>query len=188
MISCPSCRTPAPPEAIGTEAACQGCAAPLQVIAFPRLLQGVPPGKPAEPVTTGDQACCYYHAGNLAEIPCDGCGRYLCSVCDLVVDGHHLCPSCLEDGRHLASSQRFVSERVLWGNIVLSLAVLPLIVFYLTVLTAPVALALGIRHLKTPGSLVRSRTQLYFGLAIAGCEIIGWLVLFGYLLVRILRA
>lgn len=187
MITCTKCSNPAS-HAIGapTPVTCPRCNSPLLVEAFPRLLSGVAEEHRAEPITSGDQASCYYHPENRAEVPCDGCGRYLCAVCDLKLDDRHLCPSCLEHDRGTGLSHRLLRDRVLWDSIVLSLAVLPIFIIYCTVIGAPLAVAIGIRHFKTPTSLLpRSRIRLYLGLAIASIQIVAWLWVFGALLMGV---
>ncbi len=190
MISCSKCQTRVAAEAIGGEQPfpCPGCESPLQIWAFPRLLSGVPEGKPAAPVTSDAEATCFFHEGNRAEMPCEACGRYLCAICDLEIDGSHLCPTCVDGDQGMSLPDRLVRERVLWDSVVLSLSILPMLIFYITLFTAPMTLFLGFRHLRTPTSLVRhTRFRLYLGLSIAGLQVVGWLSGLGYLIMRVME-
>lgn len=186
MIGCLSCSTPVPAEAVGAFARCSSCDAQLLVEPFPRMLQPVPKGKPSEPVTTGDEATCFHHPGNRAEVPCDECGCYMCSVCHIEIDGRNLCATCLQHGRGL-EPDRMVRERVLWDSVVLSLATLPMLIFYFTIITAPLTLILGFMHRKTPGGLMRGRARWYIGMGLAALQVLGWLTLVGFLVKGILE-
>jgi hypothetical protein len=189
MIRCSACETALPVEAFVADGfvPCTGCGAPLQVDVFPRLFRGVDEGRPPERVLGDDEASCFYHPDNQAEVPCDGCGRYLCTVCDLEVDGRHLCTTCVDSGHGLATTDRLVRERTLWGSIILSLSILPLMIFYFTVVTAPLTLVLAIVHRKTPGSLVRPRRISFFlGVLFASLQIAGWVTLFVMLIVGLM--
>lgn len=191
MIKCSKCETVLPTElltAIET-VECPGCAAKTRVEVFPRLMRPVEEGRLAESVLGDEDASCFFHPENRAEVPCDGCGRYLCSVCDLELEGRHICSTCLESGHGLEREDRFVRERVLWGSIVLSLSLLPLLIFYFTIVTAPLAICLAVVHRKSPGSLVRSgRVKLVLGSIIAGLQIIGWMALLGVVVVSLVAA
>jgi hypothetical protein len=176
VIGCSRCGEPVDPTMVAAQppVPCAGCGSPLSVELFPSMLKAIPVGTPATQVSSDDEASCFLHHGSRAEVPCDGCGRYLCSVCDIEIDGHHLCPTCVETGRGL-EPDRMVQERVLWDSIVLTLAGLPvLLCWYFTILTAPVALVLGIRHRRSPASLVRGRARLYIGMTLAALEILVW--------------
>jgi hypothetical protein len=191
MIACSACKTAIPVDAILADGSvpCPGCRAPLWVEVYPRLFRGVDEGRPAERVLGDDEASCFYHPDNQAEVPCDGCGRYLCAVCDLELDGRHLCATCIDAGHGLATSDRLVRERTLWGSIILSLSILPLLIFYVTIITAPVALVLAVVHRKSPGSLVRPRRFSYFfGVVFASLQVAGWITLFVFLVIGLVSS
>lgn len=43
-----------------------------------------------------DEATCFFHDANQAAIACGRCGRFLCHLCDIEVEGQHQCPACFE--------------------------------------------------------------------------------------------
>lgn len=174
-LDCTRCGTPLPGAAlVAGRWTCGGCEALLDVWAFPALWQAPPSATPGEALSVEGEAACFYHPHKRAAVVCDGCGRYLCSLCDVLVGDAHYCPGCLETGKLKTTAASLETQRTLWDQIALSLAVLPMLVFYMTVLTAPIAIVLGIRHWKTPGSLVRrSRWRFVVAIALGALQLIG---------------
>src|SRR5258708_17744559 len=101
LVACTKCRTPVPPELYNTHElrTCPSCRARLQIEVFPAVLRPPGPGASGEAVVTDGEASCFYHPAKRAVVPCDSCGRFLCAVCDVEMDGQHLCPGCIESGR-----------------------------------------------------------------------------------------
>ena len=181
-VSCTACREPLPATHFNTDAffRCPSCGAGLKVDVFPSLLRGIGPATPGEAVS-GDEASCFYHPAKKAEIACDYCGRFLCSLCDLELDGKHLCPACLEAGGRKGRIKNLERERTLYDSTSLGLALLPLMMFWFTIVTAPVALYLAIRHWHTPTSIVRrGKGRLVAAIVISALQIMGWAVGIAY--------
>jgi hypothetical protein len=115
-----------------------------------------------------DEASCFYHPDKRAVIPCDSCGRFLCSLCDIELNNRHICASCLETGQEKGKIKNLENHRKLHDSIALHLAVLPIV-------TAPVAFYLAIRHWKTPSSVIpRSKIRQILALLISGGQMVGW--------------
>ena len=70
-------------------------------------------------------------------------------------------------------------RRVLYDDLAVALAVLPILFWPITLVTAPLAIYYSIRYWKTPGSIV-PRTQIRRILAIffAGLQMVGWSFVF----------
>jgi hypothetical protein len=134
------------------------------------------PGRDGEAVVVENEASCFYHPQKKAVLPCEGCGRFLCALCDCELHGQHFCPACLETGKKKGKIKRLENERVLYDDLALALAVLPLLIFYFTLVTAPIALYIAIRYWNSPRSIVRRQTHWRFVIAIifATLEIAGW--------------
>ena len=187
LLSCTKCLSPLPPEQFAPAPAaptvlpdpvsCPACGAWLQIEAFPALFRPVRPGSNAEIVLEDTESACFYHPQKKAVVPCDACGRFLCALCDCDLNGQHLCPSCLEAGKKKGKIRNLENQRVCYDKIAFALAVLPILVFYFTVVTAPLVIFLAVRHWNTPSSILR-RTRIWFVLAVmlAGLEIAGWVV------------
>ncbi|PWU08375.1 MAG: hypothetical protein C5B50_29735 [Verrucomicrobia bacterium] len=176
-LSCSQCKTPFPEELFGQAepTPCPTCGTYWQIEVFPAFFRRITPGKDGELLLTDGEASCFYHPNKKAAIPCQNCGRFLCALCDCDLHGKHICPACLEAGKTKGKIQNLENRRTLYDSIALSLAVLPLLIFYFTAITAPIALYVAIRYWNRPLSLIR-RTKWRYVLAIviAGLQIIGW--------------
>ena len=157
---------------------CPACGVPLQAEIFPAFFRPINPGRSGEAVMVEGESSCFYHPQKKAVRPCDGCGRFLCALCDCELNGKHFCPGCLETGRTKGKIKNLENERMLYDSIALALAVYPVVVIfgiYFTFITAPMSLFVAIRHWNAPRSLVR-RTKFRYVAAIllASLQIIGW--------------
>jgi hypothetical protein len=71
------------------------------------------------------------------------------------------------------------NQRTLYDGVALSLAIYPLLIFYFTLVTAPVALFVAIRYWNAPRSIVhRSKIRCVAAIILASMQIAGWAVLF----------
>jgi hypothetical protein len=112
------------------------------------------------------EAVCFFHPVNRAVLPCDACGRFVCTICDLQVGSRHLCPVCLSKGLGNEKLQEIVPRRFIWSRTSFWLGLLPLLlsVALWPILFAPILFAtggtaalIGLIGWKRPGSLVRGR-------------------------------
>jgi hypothetical protein len=177
LLLCPKCQAPLTESVFNRMelTPCPACAAPLQVEIFPALFRRVASGRDGEALMVDGESSCFYHPQKKAVLPCHGCGRFLCALCDCELHGQHFCPACLEVGRKKGKIKSLENERTLYDSIALSLAVLPLLIFYFTVITAPMALYVAFRYWNAPRSIVH-RTKIRYVLAIffAAVQILGW--------------
>ena len=186
-IACPQCHAPIATGHYNTPDLfrCPSCNEPIKIDVFPALFRGVQPGKAGD-VLIDDQASCFYHPQKKAVVPCDHCGRFLCALCDVEFGDKHLCPSCLEAGKKKSKIINLERQRVLYDSTALALALFPIITIWFTLVTAPIALYLAIRHWNSSMSIVR-RTKIRFILAIslAGLQIIAWAIGIAYFVSRL---
>ena len=181
-LSCPKCQRKLDAsswqgEAIG---ACNHCLTGFEFLAFPALTARSVAVVPSAAVPTED-AVCFFHAENKAEVVCESCGRFLCAVCAIDFAGQKLCPSCIATKK--AKPIQEDKSRVLFGGVALALAGLPLLMWPITAVTAPVALGYVIYGWRRPRSLVTpSRVRLVIAGLFAVLQIVGWLLFLGYLL------
>ena len=179
LLLCPKCKTPLTESVLNRPelTPCPACAVPLRVEIFPALFRRTAAGRDGEAVLVADEATCFYHPQKKAVLPCEGCGRFLCALCDCELHGQHFCPTCLEVGRKKRKIKSLENERTLYDSIALALAVAPLLIFYLTFMTAPAALYVAFRYWNAPRSIVhRSRIRLVLAIIFASLEIVGWVV------------
>jgi hypothetical protein len=166
-------------------APCPRCAAPLLVEVYPALFRRVTPGRDGELLVVETEASCFYHPQKKAVLPCQGCGRFLCALCDCELHGQHFCPACLETGKKKGKIKRLENERTLYDNIALTLAIYPMLIFYFTIITAPLALIIAVRYWNAPRSIVhRTKFRLVFAAAFATLQIAGWAVGLYFLITR----
>ena len=154
---------------------CLLCGAPLQVEVFPALFRRIAPGSAGEALVVENEASCFYHPQKKASRPCDACGRFLCALCDCELHGEHFCPACLESGKRKGKIKRLENERTLYDNIALALALFPLLIFYFTIITAPMSLFMAIRYWNAPRSIVHpTRLRLVLAIILASLQMVGW--------------
>src|SRR5688572_22347721 len=131
-VRCTQCQVPLAVEFYNTGVThpCPGCHAQLRVEAFVALIQPPRPGVAAEQVLVEGESSCFFHPAKKAAVACDGCGRFLCTVCDIELSGQHLCPQCLESGKRTGKLGQIDNQRTLYDSLALALATYPLLIFY----------------------------------------------------------
>ncbi len=185
MISCTQCNTSLNRGIINKHKLmpCSFCNSLLRVDVFPAMFKAIPTVKSGEVLLEKSEASCFYHSQKKAVIVCSSCGRFLCDLCDVELNEKHLCPSCLEKGRTKRKIKSLEDQRTCYDKIALLIAIVPMLGFWLTILTAPIVLFITFRHWKSPGSIVR-KTKIRFILAffIASLQIVGWTFFFASLI------
>jgi hypothetical protein len=180
VVRCTKCRTPLPDAAyvFPEMSTCPGCEAAVAVAAFPALLRSIQPGQDGQRLLVDSESSCFYHPDKKAVVPCDACGRFLCSLCDLEIDDRHLCPTCLETGKRESTLKSVENHRTLHDNIALYIAVVPIVFVWLTAVTAPTALGYSFYAWKKPSSIVpRTKARLIVAIVLSLLQIVGWVVL-----------
>lgn len=173
-LACPACKRSH--EAVewvtDSRARCRHCLVQFDFYPFPALGRSRTKQKPRA-VAVGEEASCFYHVSNQAETVCEGCGRFLCQVCGIQVGGETLCANCISQRQK--SDPRAVPSRVLWGGVSLATAILPLLMWPITIMSAPFSLFAAIRGWKRPLSVVQPRRwPMVLGGLIATAQIAGW--------------
>jgi hypothetical protein len=184
-VACPGCTQPLPRIALNAAdlTSCPRCGASVQAFVFPALFSPLSSGSAGERLVLEDEASCFYHPKKRALVICRACGRFLCGLCDLEIDGEHRCPACLEREASRGNLEALENRRTLYDNIAFGLAVLPILTFWITPVTAPIAMYLALRHWKTPSSIIpRTKVRNVLAVLVAGSQIVGWgFVLFAFM-------
>jgi hypothetical protein len=164
-IDCAACSTPVPRELWNREegARCRGCGQTVRALVFPAL-ERVTAGASPQTLQGETEASCFYHSQSRAATVCDDCGRFLCSLCDLEVEGRHICPRCFESGVSQHKIQTAEPRRVLYDSMALALATVPALLIWPALIGAPWALFLIVTRWKAPSSVV-PRTKIRFLIA-----------------------
>ena len=182
ILRCDRCQTPLPGAAAntGTPVACPACGATLIVQVFPAFGRPAPRGRSAEPLASAEDAGCFYHPQKKAVVPCEDCGRFLCALCDLEIDGRHVCPACVENarqaGRPLLLGSRTLHDRVA-QTVLLAGTLLGVVTGGLaTLLAGPIALGMTIFYWNEPARspVPRRRTRLVVIALLSLLQIAGW--------------
>ena len=164
------------PEELSALQTCPRCGTVLEVMTFPAFYRATPTGKAGEPVVVDGESACFYHPRKRAHVPCDGCGRFLCELCDMQLHGQHLCPPCLESGKKNKKIVALEDSRMLYGQQALVLSLLPLCI------TGLAAIFMALRYWKTPESLVApSRATKPAALIFGSLQTLAFAALFLYL-------
>jgi len=102
MVTCPRCRLPIAPVAIGDNGAteCTVCHERMEVTLFPAAVRPQEKGMQPEKVLTAGEATCYLHQDHIAVAACEACGAYVCALCDIPIAGKHYCGTCFTARRH----------------------------------------------------------------------------------------
>ena len=167
---------------------CPGCGARIQEDLYPAQYQPIAEGQSGKKIHWEDEAGCFYHPDKQATVPCDLCGRFLCALCDIDLNGRHCCPACLAIGKQKGKLQELQNRYTLHDNIALALALLPILVpifIFFSALTAPIAIFTAIKYWKVPLSIVpRTKIRYVFAIILAGLQIVGWAWLILYLITK----
>jgi hypothetical protein len=178
--ACPQCQSSLPGALCNTGAPvnCPVCDSVIQVELFPALFEPVRSGLAAETILEPGVSGCFYHDQKKAIVHCDGCGRFLCALCDLEFDGQHLCPPCLQAGRKKGSFASLENRRTLYDGTALSLALFPILLGPLSILTAPAAIVFAVISFRKPNGLVsRTRIRAYAAIVLALVQMAVWVML-----------
>jgi hypothetical protein len=166
---------------------CPVCGSTFRIVGFPAAFHTASSSSAVISVLAQGESSCFYHPHKRAVLPCESCGRFLCSLCDVELSGQHLCPGCLETGKRKGRLEQLQNHRLRYDKIALGLAVLPVLLIataWFTIVTAPAAMFVAIRHWKSPSSLLtQSKVRFVVAMLIAGLQLAGW----GWLVIVLLR-
>lgn len=178
LIACTKCRAPLPPALYNRREMqpCPACGAFAKVDVFPAALRPQGPGATGDAVLVEGEAGCFYHPAKKAVVPCESCGRFLCAVCDVEMNGAHLCAACVESGKKKGRLKGLDNRRTLYDSLALMVATFPILVWPFTAIGGPVALYIAIRHWNAPSSIIpRSKWRAVLAIVIALVEIGLWI-------------
>jgi hypothetical protein len=179
VLSCTKCKAQLPLHLVNLPGfnRCPHCRTELMVEVFPALFRTPEKGSVGDALVVDTHASCFYHAQKQAATVCGTCGKFICSLCDVEVEGQHLCPPCLESSQKQGKLKSLENRRTLHERIALHLCILSVFIFYVSFITGPLALYWAIKHRKTPSSIVQN-TKLSWILAVILSSLItlAWIV------------
>jgi hypothetical protein len=166
----------------GSLTACPSCNSLLRADVFPAVYRSPPVSYSSETLQMSNEAGCFYHPGKKAVTPCTACGRFVCALCDVALNGRHLCPACFEKGKSRRKIKSLENHRTCYDTIALMVAAVPILLYFITLFTAPLAIYLTVRHWNTPSGIIpRTRIRFILAFLIAGLQIAAWILFFSNL-------
>ncbi len=130
-------------------AECTECLLTFQLTIFPAALKD---GK-ASPVENRQvfhegESTCFEHQSSLAVATCQDCGRFLCSLCEVKTGELIQCLDCFVKTKENQNADKIVR----WDQILPAIAILPILFWPFTIITAPAVLILAILKGKNPAN------------------------------------
>ena len=164
-IACAACSLPVPEELWNRdeEVRCRWCSRNMMALVFPAIAQTRMGEAPAA-LQGETEASCFYHPQSRAAQVCEECGRFLCNLCDLEVDGRHICPRCFESGVSAHKIEMAETRRPMYDTVALAMSTLPAVMIWPALVGAPWPLFMVVRRWNAPSSVV-PRTKIRFILA-----------------------
>lgn len=176
--SCPDCKRALPLEAVNQDelVACPNCSTPVMVELFPAYFRPKEKGSVGEALVIDTHASCFYHPQKQAAVVCGSCGRFLCGLCDVELEGQHLCPGCLETAQKGGKIKSLEKRRVLYDVIAFHLALVSFFIAFFAIITGAAAVIIAIRHWKSPRSIVsRSKARLVISMVLGTLFVLLWI-------------
>lgn len=169
----------------GGEAVCTLCGSRNMVRVFPAAFQDR--HAPALPEGAAEgEAACFDHPNKKAVAACQQCGRFVCQLCAVEFGSETWCPSCVAAGAGKARSASGEAPRTLYDSLVLTLPLASLLLWPLTMVAGPAAVALAVMKWRQPLSLVRRRRWRFVAgglIGLAETVLWGWGIV--YLVTRV---
>lgn len=88
------------------------------------------------------QSTCFFHPKNPATSICSISGRMICELCTTEWEGEKVSFEALQTTIKKGPQKAQHSGWIKWDDVALSLAVFPLILWFITIVTAPIALGI----------------------------------------------
>jgi hypothetical protein len=121
------------------------------------------------------EAACFDHPAKRAVAACQQCGRFVCQLCAVDFGSGVWCPSCVAGSRGVVAARSSDTSRTLYDTWALTIPFALLVIWPLTLLSAPAVIGLAIMKWKSPISLIRrNRWRFALGLTIALLQGITW--------------
>ena len=201
LLECPQCGAALGPGVLHADSgqSCSYCGATVRLAAFPAARGEILEGGYGEPLEEESESSCFHHSEKRAVVPCDACGRFLCSLCDIAMRGKHYCSACLEAAIREGRLPELQTEYTRYDVLALTAACLPFmlfvpvalfilpfnvdlglgaffsLLFFPTLITAPIALYVALRYRKrTDSPLGRHGLPTFLAIFLASAEFSLW--------------
>ncbi len=179
-LFCPRCERELPPESTNLGGAlCYHCESRVEAAVFPAAVRAA--STLAYQSVVSGEAACFFHDDRVASVSCSNCGRFLCNFCRIEWSGAELCVTCVEALRQPGKSVALESNRFHFDSLSLALAVLPSLLVFPSLLTAPLSLGLALVTIRKSCSITpRSKWRFVVAMIVSLALIGAWVWLFSY--------
>ncbi len=186
-LTCPACygKVPLTNTAPIDLQECPLCQQELGVRVFPAINREFDLPATGKRVLVDDEASCFFHTTKRADVACESCGRFLCALCETPFAGKILCPECLERAESDGELEELIGLRYRHGSIALMIALVPLLFWPLTLITAPIAIGYAIKTWKAKGSLVSNSRFSHVSAIVIGLIELGIWAFVGFTLYQV---
>jgi hypothetical protein len=171
-VRCEKCSARLAVNGLGLFSRCAKCRTGQKVVLFSALGTEPEKGATAEAVVE-DNAACINHPDKAATALCDGCGAYVCSLCEIAVEEQQLCPTCFNN--RLSDFSTINKKTVLYDAHALSLSFFSILVGPMALILAPIAIGMTLFYwnkVNTP--YPRGKWRFVVAFIIALLLFIGW--------------
>ncbi|MEW5724527.1 MAG: hypothetical protein AB1896_15560 [Thermodesulfobacteriota bacterium] len=184
MLTCGQCQAPLTGAVLNQDGPtpCPTCGVSTLAHVYPAYFRA-PSGPDLEATFLfEDEAACFFHPGKKALVPCAQCGRFLCALCDVEMDGRHLCPLCIETGQRKHRINTLENRRLLYDRLALALVFVPTVLLFLFIyfwpLTAAAAIFVAVYFWRAPSSLLpRSKVRHVLAVVLALAQLTLWVMM-----------
>lgn len=139
-----------------TQRVCRKCGTSHEGRLYPALFRKKPEEIFESKLVAGSDASCFHHPAKQAEVACESCGRFLCSVCDIPFEGKHLCSSCFSSERDKGNFSEWDAERKCPGSIALFFVIVSFLIPWFALIVIPGVILYVCMNWKAKGSIVRT--------------------------------
>lgn len=155
MFACPNCGETWPADLANRlmPGRCPSCRAEARLHVFPALFRAESTGAEGGSAAIDGESTCFYHPGKRATEICEGCGAFMCALCDVELAGRHVCPRCIERGQVPEARETMIPPHTRLDQIAGSLGLLSLLTFFMCfpgIMLGPLAVGFGIASLARP--------------------------------------
>jgi hypothetical protein len=168
---------------------CPVCRSASRAWLFPALFQR-PESETGQRILEEGQSSCMNHPEKQAVAVCDGCGKFLCALCDVDWGGEHLCTACIQHRKHSNHEGAYRSVYIHYDSVALGIVLLSLVLMPfggLGGLIAPAAIYVAWRHWRAPlRPAPHGKWTMMVAVLLANLIFVSWLGFVVYFLVNLL--
>ncbi|MBX3177228.1 MAG: B-box zinc finger protein [Candidatus Hydrogenedentes bacterium] len=191
IVRCGSCESALalPPVPGAGTLGCPVCRTASRVWVYPALFRETA-GDRGQRLLDESQASCMNHPDKQATVVCDGCGKFLCGLCDVDWNGEHLCAPCVQRRAKGGAAGRGRNAYIHYDSLALGVVLLSIITmpfFGLGGFIAPVTFYVAWRYWREPWRPVpHRRWAMVLAVLLAGLIFVTWAAFIVYAVAELL--